>query len=105
MSDGSDFAAFVVARWPALVRSLVLLWGEFLDRDSGASLQCVLHLSKSRILRYRCAADQGTRQHHGADTTNTAPRHHSLGFFTSFMPHFGQVPGSLRMISGCMGQV
>ena len=25
MSDGSDFAAFVVARWPALVRSLVLL--------------------------------------------------------------------------------
>ena len=25
MSDGSDFASFVVARWPALVRSLVLL--------------------------------------------------------------------------------
>jgi len=25
VSDGSDFAAFVVARWPALVRSLVLL--------------------------------------------------------------------------------
>jgi len=36
VSDGSDFAAFMVARWPALVRSLVLLGHEPESADEAA---------------------------------------------------------------------
>lgn len=36
MSDGSDFAAFMVARWPALVRSLVLLGHDPESADEAA---------------------------------------------------------------------
>ncbi|MFL6003957.1 MAG: sigma factor-like helix-turn-helix DNA-binding protein [Nocardioides sp.] len=36
MSDGSDFASFVVARWPVLVRSLVLLAHEPARADEAA---------------------------------------------------------------------
>jgi DNA-directed RNA polymerase specialized sigma24 family protein len=78
VSDGSDFAAFVVARWPALVRTLVLL-----GHDPGSSEEAAAaglarcHPSWDRVRDdgdvdthvYRVVLDQSDRgvREHGRD--------------------------------------
>ncbi len=78
MSDGSDFASFVVARWPALVRSLVLL-GHDPESADGAAVAGLTrcHPSWDRVREdgdvdahvYRVVLDQADRgaRDHGPD--------------------------------------
>ena len=60
--------------------------------------------AKSRVVYRRGRAAHCESERRGQ--TKEALLHHFLSFFgTSFMPQIGQLPGSLRWISGCMGQV
>ena len=74
MSDGSDFASFVVARWPALVRSLVLLGHEPESAEEAAVAglaRCQPSWDRVRdggdveAHVYRVVLDQVDRDHHG----------------------------------------
>jgi DNA-directed RNA polymerase specialized sigma24 family protein len=78
VSDGSDFASFVVARWPVLVRSLILLGHEPATADETAVAGLARCQSSWDRVRdegdvdahvYRVVLDQADREEHehGAD--------------------------------------
>jgi DNA-directed RNA polymerase specialized sigma24 family protein len=82
VSDGSDFASFVVARWPALVRSLVLL-----GHDTGRAEEAAVaglarcHPSWDRVREegdvdanaYRVVLEQLDRGRHGGGDHDDDP--------------------------------
>jgi hypothetical protein len=84
VSDGSDFASFVVARWPTLVRSLVLLGHEREVAEEAAeaglarcqpSWNRIVGAGDVDVHAYRVVLDQLERGHRrpGADSDARAP--------------------------------